>query len=200
MFKSFMIIMGSLEWFWKSPSVYTLILWGICIFFLARWLHSNKLYKPLYKTPKRTLIMSMFDAALIVGFVVAFTDSMWCVVCGLRFGSMFPQDSWQIIASFLRDVVAMLLFLFFIHPFFNLGILKLDQKTKILIVANGVFLSAWFLTAISPAQTDFTYAMIHDFPFETIFRTFLVSHVIGRILFVMLLWSFLRIEDSTITT
>jgi hypothetical protein len=177
--------MADLAWYWESPSVYTIVFFVVCIFFVARILYSQS----FYPTQKRRRLGSFVDGFFILGLVVTLTDMMWCAASGLRFGSMFPDSQFNIMMSFFRDVIGFVLCFYLLKPYFKSGLLKFNSQVKILIVSNAVFLSTWFITASSPAQTDFTFAIINNYPLDVVLRSFFISHFLGRIIVVLMLFS-----------
>lgn len=170
-------------WYAKSPSVFTLVFWMILIVWGAHQL----LKKVKYKRWK--YLIALTDSVFVLGMVVLPLDLMWVVVCGLRFGMMFPDSVLQLFFCGLRDIMGIIFCYILIGKYFEQKIVKFKGKTVLLWIVNLVFLVVWFLYATTPAQTDWTYAIRYDYPLTIILTSFFISHIIGKSLAALIYFS-----------
>ena len=115
----------------------------------------------------------------MLGFVVVLLDAVWVVVCGLRFGPMYPDSVPQLLACLFRDISIVALCYIFVKDYLQQ---RAQFRTLIYFVACIVFMAVWFTLAPSPAYTDWTFALRNGYPVETVVTSFLISHVVGKTL------------------
>jgi len=163
-------------WFALSPSPFSIIFYLI----LTIWGAKQLLKRTEYKRWKR--LNAFTDSLFILGFIVLLGDLTWVIFCGLRFGWAYPSSVLQVLFSGGRDVAGITFCFLLIGSHFKNGILTFGNKTWWLLIWNALFIFVWFLLAPSPAWTDWTFAIRHGFPLETVLTSFFISHVIGKLL------------------
>lgn len=167
--------MSELAWWMLSPSPFSILFYLLLTFYGMRKLMAKVQYK-------RKVLGSFTDGLFLVGFIVLITDTIWVVMSGLRFGSLYPRSVPQLVLSAGRNLVGLLLCYLLVGGYFKQGVCKLTKHTAQLILVNTVFIVVWFLLAPSPAYTDWTFAIRHDYPLLTVLSSFLISHIIGKTL------------------
>jgi len=166
--------MNDVPWYFKSHSIFTLIVWTVLIVWGTRQLLKNVKYKRWKR------LVALTDSIFVLGLVVLPLDLMWVLVCGLRFGMMFPDSVLQLVFCGLRDIVGIILCYLLVGKYFEEKILKFNGKTVLLMTVNLAYLIVWFLCATTPALTDWTYAIRYDYPLTMVLTSFFVSHVVGK--------------------
>lgn len=165
-------------WWTLSPSPFSII------FYLILIVYTFKKIRYIKQNPTRNkkfwYITKLTDAFFIVGFVVVTMDTLWIVVCGLRFGWFYPDSVLQLILCAGRNLAALVLCYFAIGNYFHDGTIKFRKTTVMLYLLNVAFLTTWFLLSPTPAYTDYTYAIRHDYPMTTVLISFMISHVVGK--------------------
>ena len=157
-----------------SPSPVSLIQYAV-----LTWIGSKYLRARIeYKHPR---IMSLVHGFMIVAFFVVLTDSFWAGFCAAKFIPMFPQDADQIIFSFVRDLVAALLFFMLIGNYFRTGVLSFDLTVKAGLLLCFQAQALWFLLAPSPAYTDYTFAWRYGYSLEFVLGIWILGHFIMRL-------------------
>jgi len=142
----------------------------------------KKIFKDLVVIRKRDYILAFTDAFLIVGFVVLFTDTLWILASGFRFGWDYPDSVLQLVFAGGRNVAGLVLCYMLIGSYFKQGIIKFSRWTWNFLLINSLFLVFWFWSSPSPAFTDWTFAMRHNYSVSVVLLSLFVSHVIGKIL------------------
>lgn len=161
-------------WFALSPSPFTII------FYLILTVYAYQKIKDATAFNLKNKLLFFTDALLIVGFVVVFLDTYWIVACGLRFGWFFPDSILQLVFAFGRNIAGLILCYMLIGNYFKQKKLEITKWSVRLFLLNISFLAFWFLMASSPAWTDWTYAIRHNYPMQVILTSFFISHVIGK--------------------
>ena len=124
--------------------------------------------------------MRWVQAGLVLGQIVLQSDLVWCLMCLVRFGDLYPSAVPQLVFCILRDLVG--------YWFCVVSVPKLEGRygsskwTTGLWVLNVVFLFTWFHLAPDPSWTDWTYAIKYDYGWTRAWSTFLISHVLGRMI------------------
>jgi len=140
----------------------------------------KKIFSDLTILRKRDYLLAFTDAFLIVGFIVLFTDTQWIIASGLRFGWQYPDSVLSLIFAGGRNVAGIVLCYLLIGNYFKQGTIKFAQSTFLVLAANIGFLILWFLSSPSPAFTDWTFAIRHDYPLSVVLFSFFISHVVGK--------------------
>jgi hypothetical protein len=167
--------MVDVPWFMLSPGPASLAQYAILTFIGYRFFTKNVQYKRFSK------LMALTDSAILVGLFVLGTDAVWCVACGLRWVPLFPQDTWQITSSFLRDVAATVFFFLFVGDYFRKGTLRFTFQTKYALLLCVVEMALWFGLAPSIPYTDYIQAWKLGYPAQFIIADFIFSHFLTRI-------------------
>ena len=158
-----------------SPSPFSII------FYLLLTAYAMKqIFKDLIILRKRDYLSLFTDAMLIVGFVVVYLDTFWIIACLLRFGWYFPDSILQLLFAFGRNITGLILCYMLIGNFFKQKKLEITKRVTQVFFLNILFLAVWFLLSPSPAFTDWTYAIRHDYSLNVIVQGFFISHVIGK--------------------
>jgi len=180
--------MTEVPWYAKSPSPFTFAWWLV----FAVWLTFKIKKRIVYR--KWQTLNAFTDALFVVGLVTLIADFMWVAACLLRFGMEYPfyPDVFQLLLCLARDAVGAVFCFLLVKHLFDNGFLRFDGHFVLAAITNASFLALWFLAADSPAWTDWTYALRYDFPLEVVVRSFVLSHVIGRIFLFVMLYSLLR--------
>jgi len=175
-------------WYAKSPSPFTLIVWLI----FAVWLTFKIRKKVVYR--KWQFLNAFTDALFVVGLVTSITDFMWVIACLIRFGRYYPffPDVFQLLLCLGRDAVAAIFCFLLIKHLFDMKFLSFNRRFVLALMLNAIFFGIWFGIAETPALTDWTYAIRHDYSLETIVISFLLSHVIGRIILFIILYNIIK--------
>jgi hypothetical protein len=181
---------AEIPWFMKSPSPWTLIIWGI----LAVWASRILVKRVSYRRARLAWLLAFVDSALILGFLVLVTDLFWCVACGLRFGLYFPfyPDVYGLILSAARDAAGMIFLGLLVWDNFRQKIVSFSRLTYLVLIGYVFFLAAWFGLAPDPSFVDWNYAFKYGYPAVRILQDFLISHVVGRSFIVVLFYSVFR--------
>jgi len=140
----------------------------------------KKIFKDLVVMRKRDYLLAFTDAFLIVGFVVLFTDTLWIFASGFRFGWFYPDSVLQLVFAGGRNVAGLVLCYMLIGNYFKQGILKFTETTALVLFMNVSFLIFWFVASPTPAFTDWTFAIRHDYSTSIVLLSLFVSHVIGK--------------------
>lgn len=167
--------MVNVPWYMLSPSPITIIQYILLAWIAYRFFIKNVTYKRASK------LMALCDSAFIVAFFVVITDAVWCACCALKWTPLYPQDTWQITSSFLRDIAGSILFYLFIGNYFKHGILTFSRLTKISLVVNVVMSALWFALAPSIGYTDYTQAWKLGYSTSFIISDLFFSHILMRI-------------------
>lgn len=167
--------MSDVPWFMLSPGPVSIIQYVILTFIGYRFFIKNVQYKRLSK------LMALTDSAMLIGLFVLGTDAIWCVACGLRWAPLFPQDTWQITSSFLRDLVATVFFFLFVGDYFRKGTLRFTFQTKYALLVCAVVIALWFGLAPNIAYTDYVQAFKNGYSTQFIMADFIFSHFLTRI-------------------
>lgn len=119
------------------------------------------------------------ESLLVLGFWVLLGDILWCVACYLRFAVTYAGGT-QLLLCIIRDGAgALFCFVSSIHLFKSKKV-WVDFGVFIWVLFNIIFLTVWFMEANTPALTDWTYAIRHGYPPNTIITSLLLSHGIGK--------------------
>lgn len=170
-------------WWALSPSPFSIIFYLILAVYITRKLLCHVEYRRFKH------ITAFTDSIFIVGFFVVSLDFIWVIVCYLRFSSLYPESSFNLILCAMRDLTAVILCYLFTASHFKNKLIKASKTTWTLIFINIIFLTAWFILSPTPAYTDWTYAIRHDYPMSTILTSFLTSHIIGKSLVAGIIYS-----------
>jgi len=184
--------MSELSWWALSPSPFSIIFYFILIAYAYQKIRGISDTKSI----RRKLVV-LTDAMLIVGFVVVFMDTIWIVVCGLRFGWFFPNSVLQLILASGRNVAGLVFCYMLIGDYFKQGIIKFTETTALVLFMNVSFLIFWFVASPSPAFTDWTFALRHDYPFSVVLSSLFISHVVGKSLVAILFYTLWRKKKET---
>ncbi len=167
--------MTELAWWMLSPSPFTLAFYAACSLYGA-W-KIRRIYGDSYKRLK--FLTALTDAVFMFGFLVVLLDSIWIIICGLRFGWVFPNSVPQLLASLFRNAMILALCYLYAHRYLQA---RATDKTFLMIVVNVAFMAVWFAVSPSPAWTDWTYAFRNGYSWATVITSFFVSHVVGKTL------------------
>lgn len=170
-------------WWALSPSPFSIIFYLILTLYITKKLCIHAEYKRFKH------LTAFTDAIFIVGFFVVSLDFIWIIICYLRFSSMYPDSSFNLIVCAGRDLAAVLLCYLFTASHFKNKLIKASEITWILLSVNIVFLATWFFLSPTPAYTDWTFGIRHDYPLSTILTSFLTSHIIGKSLVVGIIYT-----------
>ena len=173
-----------MDWWWRSPSIFTLIFYAILGYYSSKQLRKRVKYRRFER------LNSLTDGLFILGFMVLTTDLMWVLVCLSRFGALYSSieifSVWQMILCAFRDLAGIFFCFLFIGNYFLKGIVKIKQHTIAMYLVNLVFLLAWFNLAPSPIWTDWTYGIRFGYPFVIVLESFCISHIVGKTIFAFL--------------
>lgn len=160
-----------LPWWARSPGPFTVSQWVI-LTLVGFYMLRKRVYdqKPMFNR--------FFDAMWSLGRIVLLSDLVWVIVCFLRFGSQFPSSVPQLAFSGLRDLGGVI----FCHINLKKKPPLFDRDLNWMWVVDIAFMLIWFFTAPNPAYTDWTYAIRYDYPWGTVWATFFISHILGRII------------------
>jgi hypothetical protein len=137
--------------FWAlSPSPFSLFFYCLLIVVAYRKL------KPYVRAKRWRVLVGLTDCLFVVGFAVLLCDTLWILASGLRFGVAFPESVLQLVFCFFRDVAALIFCSLLIYSYFQRKILKVDWRVCAWVIVDVLFLAVWFLSASSPAYTDWT--------------------------------------------
>lgn len=158
-----------------SPSPFTLIFYVALAAYASVKLY--RIYGHNYRKVKALAIVS--DAVFLVGFVVLTLDTVWIIICGLRFGWQYPESVLQLVACLFRNLGIVTLCYVFEKDYLKE---RATQWTFITFCLNVAFMGVWFWLSPSPAYTDWTFAFKNGYPLSTVLTSFLISHVAGKVL------------------
>lgn len=183
--------MSDVPWFALSPSPLSLSIYVVMILYAA--------YKIKKFYPDRRLILRLTDGFFLTGLTTLSFDSIWIIFSALRWGSLFPwKDVFQLILCFGRNISGLILCILLVLWLFHGGVVKVRRSTILIYAINVIYLAIWFSFSISPAGTDWTYAIRHNAPFQVILTSFFLSHIIGRFPVALFYYSmFCRYEEKT---
>jgi hypothetical protein len=173
--------MIDLPWYVKSPSPWTLIIWGV----LAVWGATVLLKRVNYR--RLPWLFALTDSIFVLVFYVLISDLLWVVACGLRFAWFFPffPDVWGLILAGARDVAGLVFVWLIIQGLLIQGVVRFNRLTWWTLFFYGLFLVAWFSLAPDMSFVDWNYAIKYGYPAARVVQDFLISHVLGRIFLVV---------------
>lgn len=180
--------MADLPWYAFSPSPWTLVFWAILAIYIVRKILS---YYPMlawdFKTKWKTRIHLYTTALFIIGFFVLSTDNFYILGALWKWGPLFPESQLQLIFCLGRNIVGMIFCRIFFLEYVKDKIIVLNRRLIIAYGINAMFFIVWFAWASSPALTDWTFAIRHDYPAPIIQLSFFISHFIGRVIWLLIL-------------
>lgn len=165
--------MLEVPWWALSPSPFS-----ITFYLILATYGTTKILK-LKKYRRLKHLVAFTDAILILGFIVLALDILWLVACGLRFGWYYPSSVLQLIFSVGRNIAGITLCYLLIGNYFRKCLIRLEKAYWVFSL-NLLFLLVWFVLAPSPAWTDWTYAIRHNYSMNTVLSSFFISHIIGK--------------------
>lgn len=168
--------MAALPWFAFSPSPFTVAYWLL----LAGWAATFKLKYIPYK--RFTRLAKLTDGLFIVGLVVLSNDIVWVVGSLLKWGGLYPESVFQLYLCIGRNIAGVVLCVLAVWPYLKIRLIRFTFITAALYLVNVAFMTVWFWLAPSPAFTDWTFAIRHNYSFNVVFSGFLVSHILGKTL------------------
>ena len=175
--------------FWvKSPSPFTLIFWLV----LALW--GNLHIKGKIKYKRFPLLAGLTDSIFVVGLMAFSYDTLWVVCQGLKFGSLYPADLFDLFKSLLRNLGFLGLCTVYCYPLFKKKIIGIKKITLILLGIEVVYFGLWFMFAPNISWTDWTFAIRYNFPNDRVVQAFIISHVIGKLIQGLIFISLWRTE------
>lgn len=171
----------SVPWFMLSPSPVSLAQYAILTWIVSRHLEGSRLIR-------------WVQGFFVVAFFVLIGDAMWSGMCALKWISMFPDDSWQIIFSFGRDILgAGFMFIMMGDQFLEKKLI-FTRKTMRWLLICFILQALWFDLAYSPAVTDYTFAWRHGYPLPVVVGSWLIGHWLMRIPLWLAIFSTFRRE------
>lgn len=171
--------MIDVPWFMLSPSPVSLIQYAVLTYFVAR-----KLSGAWWKRAVQGILVTMLF--VLIG------DAIWAGLCSARWISLFPQDAWQIITSFLRDILGAGVMFLMIGDLFLEKKLRFDGLPLFFLFVCFCFQLIWFTLAPSPAFTDYTFAWRHGYSLDVVFVSWILGHWIMRIPLWLGIWAILK--------
>lgn len=162
----------------RSPSPFTLIQWIILTLVGASYVYLKGFKAQTIR--KKLFLLSC--TAFTLGFIVLSSDLVWSILSVVRWGSLHPDSINQMILVIARDITGTILSLFGMITLVNDRYVQWSKTTTILWFWNLVYFIVWFGLAPSPANTDWTYAFRYGYSWSFIWKTFFISHILGRIL------------------
>lgn len=166
----------SLPWYALSPSPFTVVYWIV----LASW---AAIFRLNVQTYKRFQMFARFtDALFIVGLVVVSNDIIWVFACLFKWGALYPASVPQLGFCVARNVAAVMFCYLLTFHLFKKRVVGFTKATWLLYGVNVLFMSVWFWLAPTPAFTDWTYAIRHDYSLNVVAGSFLISHIGGKTL------------------
>lgn len=164
-------------WF-ESPSTFTFIFW------IVLWLWGLlqlplSTYDDVKRIPK---VYRLVNCMMIVGLIAFIYDSTWIFFQIVKFGHLYPSDLNEILLRFGQNAGLFCICFLFIFHLFEKKILEFQSRTYDLLIIQLFYFIAWFYLAPDPSWTDWTYAIRHGFPREQIYLSFIISHVIGKMI------------------
>lgn len=159
-----------------SPSPFTIAIY----FLMAYWASRKLLDRTDYKRFKR--VTAFLDAGFILGIIVLVSDCVWILTCLIRFGSYYPGSIKQLIICLGRNLAGIIFCFLLTYDLFSYEKIRITKTTIILLHLNFLFLFVWFLLSPSPAYTDWTFAFKNGYSLTVCLTSFLISHLIGRLL------------------
>lgn len=165
------------EWFYRSPSPLTLIIYGLFSFYGYR-----KLSKGTVKGTLKWFLGDFTNALFILGVPVLIGDALWCIFSMLRFGYLFPGDVLMMVLCIARDLAGVFTCWLFVRKLFDHGVVGLTESFWFwIVVVNGFFFAVWFGLAVDPSWTDWTYAIRNNYGLTRVLSSLLLSHGVGRL-------------------
>lgn len=175
--------MNEIPWFAVNPSPFTLIYWLLLTAYGTRILLKGDRFK------RWRHLFSFMDAALILGTVVLFNDFFWVITSGWRWGHLYPGSLPQLYFCAFRDVAGVVFCWMLTRQHWSDWTIHIGRGTVFLEIINLSFFAIWFLAASSPADTDWTFALRHGYSMTVVWRSFFVSHIIGKLILALIFFS-----------
>lgn len=116
---------------------------------------------------------------LLVNFAF---DTVWLVAEGLKFAYLFEQGWQEILMYLARNIAGFIFCLLIALPYIKAKVIGMTLTAEAFILVMMVFFAFWFHLAPGMEYTDWTYAVRHGFSGQQILKSFLISHVIGKLL------------------
>jgi len=167
--------LSEVPWWGLSPSPFSILFYLFLTGYALR-----KILKQKRIQRKREFLAIFTDAILLVGFLVLLLDTLWIIMCALRFGAAYPDSMMQLVYSAGRNIAGLVLCFLLVGRYFTDGTIRFGWLSLELLALNVVFLFAWFFLSPTPAYTDWTFAIRHNYPEATILTSFFISHIIGK--------------------
>lgn len=164
------------EWLYLSPSPLTLIIYALFSYYGYR-----KLSKGTVRWTLKWFLGDFTSAIFVLGIPVLIGDALWCMFSVLRFGYLFPDAILMMVLSVFRDLAGALTCWLFIRKLFDRKVVALSGDFLFWIVAvNCSLFAVWFGFAVDQSWTDWTYAIINNYPLSRVLSSLLISHGLGR--------------------
>lgn len=176
---------NSIPWFAYSPSPFSVLMYIVMIIYAA-W--------KIGKSVNRSRLLRLTDGFFVSGLAVLPTDAAWVLASAVRWGPLFNFEKhvWPLILCFGRDVAGTVFCLMFVYWLFQQKILKVTKITVAAYILNAVYLVFWFGLSSSPEFTDWTFALRHNAAPAVVLQSFVLSHIIGRIVFMPIFLSLFK--------
>lgn len=166
-----------LPWWSLSPGPFTISQWILLTLWGTYRFHKIEPIKTIKDFFKKSSL-----AAFSLGLVVLSSDAVWVISDILRWGSSYPNAVWHLILSLMRDLIMVVFCYQMTFKLWDNKVLSIKKGTKIGWLINIIFFTIWFGMAPDPVWTDYTWGIRFDYPWNTIWAAFFISHVIGRII------------------
>lgn len=167
--------MRNVPWWALSPSPFTALVWcGLA------W-YGQRYYARRVTYPKWQFMKSFVDSAFLLGIIVLTFDTYWCIGQMIRFGSLYPDDVFHMYLCMGRNIAAIAMCLFMEVQYYG-KTWRITRFTVISQIALILFMVGWFTWASDITMTDWTKGIVAGYPWNHIFRTFVMSHVFAKTL------------------
>lgn len=176
-----------LPWYVKSPSPWSIAIWVILIYLGYRRIKKSghdQWYKEKYRT-----ITTLASSALFLAIPVLMTDLMWSTASLFKWMHLFPESINSQVMVLGRDIAGLILCHLLVYDLFQMKIVHWSWEIWPSYLANAFFLIIWFGVAPHPALTDWTYAIRYSYPLKDVVSSFVISHVLGRVM-LFGIWSY----------
>lgn len=170
-------------WFYKSPGPLSLFFYGTIILSGA-WVLTKRVTYTRWKW-----VNAFTESFFLNGFIFLSGDLLWISASILRFLPMYPESLNQAITLLARDLLGLLFCFLLIGQRLKDKIISFKQHTFLSYFVLTSFFVICFLVAKDPTFTDWTYAVRVGASTETILVSLFVCYGIGKMLSVVLVYS-----------
>ena len=170
-------------WFYKSPSPFSLLYYGVLVFLGARILLRRVEYR------RWRWSNALTESFFLNGFIILSCDVLWMWASAARFLPDYPDSLGQVLAVLGRNVAGMAFCYMVISDRIKQDVISFKESTFGAYFFFIVFLTLLFTYAQTPAFTDWTFAVRMGASTQTILTSLIFSYGLGKAVGATLIWT-----------